>query len=421
MTIQNYSDKSRYLLCREGINFFYFGEGCIADYYGDSVAFLDCEDIKIVTLCRNGIREKELIAQFDSLSLSGMGVLERVKRLKKKGVLVERDKTSDVQVSFWGEEGRYYPKELTIELTDTCNYFCPFCYKSAKKDGMFISDRTIEEIDLLIRGKVHNITLSGGEPTIHPNYLKYIDIFSEYADVSMLSNGSRLFEHDSSVLKKLSQIQFSIYGCNNAEYEKMTGCIDGYTRLCKSVELALNNDIETVLALTFCDSTMDHLEEFVEAVIRMGVGVLRIGMAEPFGRGKYLNDFMDRADEINGMMAELKRRYRKQIIIDYARVNAEHVSTHEDLVKHVHRGTFNCGNGSQALVISKAGFIRPCAYLPEECFSVEKRNALEEHISGDFHATILRESIRRYLTECSPSRDCQLCGAIEDYILREKL
>ncbi len=424
MTIQNYSDNGRYLSCRKGINFYYFGEGCIADYYGNSVAFLDSIDMEIVERCKNGMKEFELNRQHESFSLRWEGVSERIKRLKKVGVLVERADPSDMSPSFFGEKGYYFPKYLTIEITNTCNFWCPFCYKNATGDGTFISDRKIDEINSLIYGKVHRITLSGGEPTIHPNYLKYIDIFSEYAEVSMITNGSLLFEHDSSVLKKLKEIQFSIYGCNDKEYEKTTGCNDGFTRLCRSVETARRNNLQIAFALPVCELTANHLEEFVITSIQMGIKTLRMTVADSFGRGKYLDEkslgFDKMENEIYKRMDILKRKYRKDIFLDFARINTKHICTHQDIVENVYRGSFNCGNGSESLVISQAGKIRPCEYLPESIFSVDSPNALEEHINGNFHIDLLGKSIKNYLKESSCMKSCQPCGAMEDFILRGK-
>jgi hypothetical protein len=36
---------------RDGVEFYYFGLGCIADYYGNSIAYLDELDIEIILLC----------------------------------------------------------------------------------------------------------------------------------------------------------------------------------------------------------------------------------------------------------------------------------------------------------------------------------------------------------------------------------
>lgn len=69
----------------------------------------------------------------------------------------------------------------------------------------------------IIKGKISNILLTGGEPTLHPSFLKYLEMFSDYAKVRMVSNGSQFYRYDSEALKRLSMVQFSLYGSDDVE------------------------------------------------------------------------------------------------------------------------------------------------------------------------------------------------------------
>lgn len=323
----------------------------------------------------------------------------------------------------WAERS---PKELAIELTNSCNYYCPFCYKNASIKGQFISDETIAQIDKLIHKKVNNILLTGGEPTLHPRYLNYINLFANYAKVHMISNGSELFDHDPTVLKKLDMIQFSIYGCSNEEYKKMTGANDGYTRLCKSIELTQKNAIPLKAAITLCDSTSDHIELLIETVFRFGIKSLRIGVADVFGRGKYLyggsNDFTKRKDELYNLLIELKRKYRHKINFELPNINAKHITNHDDIYDYICRNSLQCGCGSEYLVISQAGEIRPCQMLPESWFSLKNKDAFIEHINGNFHIEALRNSVHKFYEDNNFSTShISPCEALEQFINLEEM
>ncbi len=403
MTILNSLD-NRYVIVREGVEFYYFGSGCIADYYKNSIAYLDDQDIRIVAFC-NGTRfmYEVVSAAIQYTQETREEIYLRIERLHKKGVVVFRNKACGKNIVFHGRKGYYYPKELVVELTNTCNYECPFCYKNARAKGRFISDETIATIDRLIGNNVKHILLTGGEPTLHPNYLEYIRLFSEYAKVHMISNGSILYNHDPSVLRKLDLIQFTIYGCDDEEYKKMTNAKDGFTRLSKSIEFAQRNDITVSAGVTLCDSTLDHIEKFVQTVISFEIKSLRIGIADVFGRGKYLfdssNDFEKRRYEAYDILLDLKRKYRNKINFELPNINIEHVTNHEDLHQHVYRKALCCGCGSEYLIVSQDGEIRPCQMLPESWFSLKGENALLEHINGNFHINELRSATRRYYKE----------------------
>lgn len=95
---------------------------------------------------------------------------------------------------------------LHLHLTNKCNLNCPHCYM---KSGKALEDElTTEEIKILC-DKFHeyggtNVSLTGGEPTIHPDFYEIAKYISDIGmKVSIFSNG---FMWDEDEVKKLSGI-----------------------------------------------------------------------------------------------------------------------------------------------------------------------------------------------------------------------
>lgn len=67
-----------------------------------------------------------------------------------------------------------------IEITDRCNLSCPTCY--AMSSPYYGRHRTIEEVEQMLNIIVENegqpdvVQISGGEPTIHPDFFSILDI-----------------------------------------------------------------------------------------------------------------------------------------------------------------------------------------------------------------------------------------------------
>lgn len=67
-----------------------------------------------------------------------------------------------------------------VEITDRCNLTCPTCY--AMSSPHYGRHRTIEEVERMLDIIVANegtpdvVQISGGEPTIHPNFFEILDI-----------------------------------------------------------------------------------------------------------------------------------------------------------------------------------------------------------------------------------------------------
>jgi uncharacterized radical SAM superfamily Fe-S cluster-containing enzyme len=83
-----------------------------------------------------------------------------------------------------------------VEITDHCNLECPICIVDNQySNHMSLSDFQ-NVIDLLLKaeGTLETITLSGGEPTSHPQFLEFVDLATrpENGRVSVVTNGIRL-------------------------------------------------------------------------------------------------------------------------------------------------------------------------------------------------------------------------------------
>src|SRR5204862_1882295 len=67
-----------------------------------------------------------------------------------------------------------------VEITDGCNLTCPICYSESSPKRMS-SHRSMEQIEFMLDCVVRNegepdvVQISGGEPTIHPEFFEILD------------------------------------------------------------------------------------------------------------------------------------------------------------------------------------------------------------------------------------------------------
>jgi uncharacterized radical SAM superfamily Fe-S cluster-containing enzyme len=70
-----------------------------------------------------------------------------------------------------------------VEITDTCNLRCPICYASSGPERARF--RGLDEIERMLDAVVRNegepdvVQLSGGEPTLHPEFFRILDLCRE--------------------------------------------------------------------------------------------------------------------------------------------------------------------------------------------------------------------------------------------------
>jgi len=88
-------------------------------------------------------------------------------------------------------------KIILFNITSRCNESCSFCLKSSfLKKGL--SDLDLQEIKenyffLKKSNHISHVVLTGGEPTLHSNFLKILDFFeSQNVDISLVTNLLRI-------------------------------------------------------------------------------------------------------------------------------------------------------------------------------------------------------------------------------------
>jgi uncharacterized radical SAM superfamily Fe-S cluster-containing enzyme len=89
-----------------------------------------------------------------------------------------------------------------IEITDHCNLQCPICYASSGPSRPIY--RTLAQIeamlDAVVRNEVHPdvIQISGGEPTLHPDFFRVLDLAKArpIRHLMINSNGIRIVRED---------------------------------------------------------------------------------------------------------------------------------------------------------------------------------------------------------------------------------
>ncbi len=119
-----------------------------------------------------------------------------------------------------------------IEITNRCNMSCPMCYARTDNDGADLDFGLIEKmIDFYITsegGRAEILQISGGEPTIHPDVLKVLQLCKtkNIGHVMLNTNGIRLAE-DEEFVKNLAdltgglEIYLQFDSLNESVYEKI--------------------------------------------------------------------------------------------------------------------------------------------------------------------------------------------------------
>ncbi len=114
------------------------------------------------------------------------------------------------------------PLPMTWELTNKCNFDCPFCYihnhsNTSEECIEYKFEEIKSDLDELIKQGLFICNLTGGECLLHPDFEKiYLYLKKQGVLVTVLTNADLLSEKHISIFKdyKPYKVEVSIYGKN---------------------------------------------------------------------------------------------------------------------------------------------------------------------------------------------------------------
>jgi uncharacterized radical SAM superfamily Fe-S cluster-containing enzyme len=171
-----------------------------------------------------------------------------------------------------------------LEMTSSCNLECPMCYAASGPRGKHLSyDECIAAIDRLVQveGRPELLQLSGGEPTIHPEFMRVLEYaVAQPIDFVMINTNGIRIAHDEAFVAQLAEhrkrlevyLQFDGFG--DDVYRTLRGePLDDVKQ--KAVAMCGKHGLNAMLVVTVQPGVNDH---------QLG-DIVRFGLERPWIAG----------------------------------------------------------------------------------------------------------------------------------------
>ena len=183
-----------------------------------------------------------------------------------------------------------HEKRNWVRLSYDCNNKCTFCLDSLAHVGTMRSnlDVKIQIVEGRKKG-ASRLILSGGEPTMHPNFLDFVKLGKRagYPKVQTVTNG-RMFAYpeflDRAAENGLDEITFSLHGHNAKIHDALVATPGAFVQETAGLKAALASGRFIVnVDIVINKQNVKHLPEMLETFIGWGVKKFDLLHIIPFG------------------------------------------------------------------------------------------------------------------------------------------
>lgn len=265
-----------------------------------------------------------------------------------------------------------------IELTSRCNERCVHCYIPHKYKLYDITPELYySTLEQLSKMGVLSVTLSGGEPMMHPQFIEFLRAAKKYDFyVNILSNLTLLNDEIIAEMKagNVSSVQVSLYSMNPEHHDAITAVKGSFEKTKAAILKLVENDIPLHVSCPTMKGNKDDFKEVLawchEHKIRAQTDYIMMAQYNHETENLANRLTVEEAGNVIKSIMEGDEDYQKAIL-------------EPDFVKHCNEAQFNperrlCGVGVSTCCMVANGNVYPCAGWQEMVLGNLKETPLQE-------------------------------------------
>ncbi|WLE97437.1 MAG: radical SAM protein [Candidatus Electrothrix communis] len=167
------------------------------------------------------------------------------------------------------------PIYFSLELTSACNNQCPVCSNVFERAPTPLPASDWQKIIETIAPHAEVLKLTGGEPTLHPEFKEIISAIEERGIPFTLFTNARWYKPQAVIdlLRSVSQCQgllISLHGHNAKTHEGFTRTSHSFTETCKNIQRATSAGLAVHTSTVITRYNWDRLNEVANLSQELG-------------------------------------------------------------------------------------------------------------------------------------------------------
>ena len=311
-------------------------------------------------------------------------------------------------------ENRTSPLWGQFELLPVCNLKCGMCYVHTPENdhrnfkqllpASFWIDVAKQAVDM----GMLVLSITGGETLLYPDLDFLLSELSRMGlIISFNTNGTLIDEKQAERLAKysLSKINISLYGASDKTYEIVTGCADGFSSICKAIDVLQGAEQNVYLNGVLVPGNQDDLSEMLSYAASKGLVLHETAYIFPRRHticGYDPNEFRLSPEDAAKISSRYKRlmegdiQYRQQAA--FAAFRDHTISNMPERIPRMGK----CGAGQYEFAVDWRGNLQPCVLL----------NTIQEDLKGKGFAEAWENCVER-MQELPQPEKCMTCSHLD--------
>jgi len=217
-----------------------------------------------------------------------------------------------------------YRKAL-LQITERCNLHCPHCFVSAGDYGETMPIGTIHSVVIprLKDCRVISVTLTGGEPFIHPDIIEIVRLLRDAnIKVGICTNGTFVNQDQVETLAKIGNVHLnvSLDGFRPESHGKFRGDESSFVKTIETIRHSSQYQLLQGLLVTPNNlAEVNEYAEICEFAIQNSATYVLMNPLSSMGRGVKTQKRLGSSDEVMRRIKEITSPFSGRIQVVYIR------------------------------------------------------------------------------------------------------
>jgi SynChlorMet cassette radical SAM/SPASM protein ScmF len=187
-----------------------------------------------------------------------------------------------------------------IYLTGGCNLACRHCWiaptyqANGDTGGHLDYDLFALAIDEGLPLGLSSVKLTGGEPLLHPDFIRMVDLLREKGiQLTLETNGTLLTRSLVQSLKDnstLSSISVSLDGAKSETHDSFRGVKGSFEKAVQGIRYLVEAGIYPQVIMSLFTGNVDEIEALVQLTEDLGASSVKFNIIQPTGRGGLMTE-----------------------------------------------------------------------------------------------------------------------------------